>query len=93
MLKRKFYSEHIDSSFNIHLVLKESDREQFVERSKYQVHLYSLHSQGFVSVVRTIFYLIFVLILPLNQKMALYAYFAAIGINALMIRQKHTNLL
>ena len=68
MLKRKFYSEKIDSSFNINLVLKESDREQFVERSKYQVHLYSLHSPGFVSVVRTIFYLIFVIMLPLNLK-------------------------
>jgi hypothetical protein len=68
MLKRKFYSENIDSSFNINLVLKESDREQFVERSKYQVHLYSLHSPSLVSVVRTIFYLIFVIMLPLNLK-------------------------
>ena len=68
MLKRKFYSEKIDSSFNINLVLKESDREQFVERSKYQVHLYSLHSPSLVSVVRTIFYLIFVIMLPLNLK-------------------------
>lgn len=84
--KRKFFHDFVDQTFDMQAVMDQSQREEFLSRSKYHTHLHSLHNNR--SPVKFITYLSFLLLLPINTSLALYCYLLALTLNTLM--NKHS---
>ena len=81
-LKRQFFAEKVDSSFDLNAVLGNEEREAFLQRSKYQSHLASLILNN-QQILKFLGYLGFLALLPFNQSFALLAYLFASCFNFL----------
>jgi hypothetical protein len=91
--KRDFYKACVDPKFDLKAVLVDTDREEFLDRSHYEVHLLSLHATSNLSKCKTMLYFLFILALPMNRSIAQLFYFIGAFINVFGIRKRQLSWL
>lgn len=87
--KRSFYQREIDKTFDLMTIMQDKNRTQFVERAKFEANLASLHNlDAPLYKVKCVFYLAFLLMVPISHHAAVIAYTAGAATNLLTVRKR-----